>query len=156
VTARLLVTALVLASAALARAEAPAPRKLALDPLAVRGGVEPSLASVVEQRLCQALAEAAAGADLVCPEDVAAAASMARSEALMGRCPSDECMKKVEELRAAPRRVGGFLERDGKGLVLTLVLREDGVPDPRTASARLPQELDGLLAGVPGLVKKLF
>jgi hypothetical protein len=142
-----------------ARAEGPdpegAPRpKLVLDPLDVRD-VQRSLAAAVELRACQALAEASPGVDLVCPEDVAAAAAIARQDAVMGRCSSEECLKRVEEMRASPRRVTGSLVRDGKGLLLRLDLRT-GLSEPRTASARLPDDLDAMLSAVPGLVRQLL
>jgi len=137
-----------------AGAEGPAAAKLVLDPLDVRG-VQRSLAAVVEQRVCQALQDRSPGVDLVCPEDVAAAASIARQDAIMGRCSSEDCMKHVEDLEAGPRRVKGSIERDAKGIVLSLTLR-DGAGDPRTVSDRLPEDLDALLARVSPLVGKLL
>jgi len=136
------------------RAQGPVAAKLVLDPLDARG-VQRSIAAVVEQRVCQALQERSPGVDLVCPEDVAAAASIARQDVIMGRCSTEECMKHVEELKASPRRVNGRIERDAKGLVLSLVLSE-GAGEPRTVSERLPEDLDALLARIPPLVRKLL
>jgi hypothetical protein len=144
--------ALLVASAA--RPGGGASSKLALDPLDVRG-VQRSIAAAVEQRVCQALQDRSTGVDLVCPEDVAAAASIARQEAIMGRCATEDCMKRVEEMKAAPRRVTGFIERGAKGIVLSLTLRE-GAGEPRTVSERLPEDLDALLGRISPLVEKLL
>jgi hypothetical protein len=146
--------ALVALAGAAGAGDGRAAAKLALDPLDVRG-VQRALAAAVEQKLCQALHERAPAADLVCPEDVAAAASIARQEVILGRCTSEECMKRVEDMRIAPRRVNGWIERDAKGIVLSVTLR-DGEAPPRTVSERLPEDLDPLLARIPGIVEKLL
>jgi len=140
----------------IARGEEPAAAhpKLVLDPLDAKG-VQPSLASAVEGRVCQALGDASPGVDLVCPEDVAAAMTIARQDALMGRCASEECMRRVEEMKAGPRRVTGAIRPDGKGLLVRLDLRE-GMKEPRSVEAHLPGDLDALFAGVPVLVQKLL
>jgi len=135
--------------------EPAAPRpKLVLDPLDAKE-VQRSLASAVEGRVCQALGEASPGVDLVCPEDVAAAMTIARQEALMGRCATEECMRRVEEMKAGPRRVTGAIRPDGKGLLVRLDLR-DGMKEPRSVEAHLPGDLDALFAGLPGLVQRLL
>ncbi|MFO0580915.1 MAG: hypothetical protein U0229_01440 [Anaeromyxobacter sp.] len=146
--------ALALAALAAAGEGGPA-QKLVLEGLDAREAPRP-LAGLVEQRLCQALGERLANADLVCPEDVAAATEMARNDAIMGRCSSDACLDRVEEMRRAPRRLSARMARDGKGWLLTLVLRTDGEPEPRIAKARLPDDADAILSRVPDLVKQLL
>jgi len=147
--------ALLAALAVLAGADPAAPTKLVLEPLEVRDAPRP-LATLLEQRICLALAELQPGVDLVCPEDVAAASTMARNDAIMGTCRSDACMERVEAMRKAPRKVTGSLARDGKALLLTLVLRVDGVTEPRLAKAKLPDDVEAALARVPALVKELL
>jgi hypothetical protein len=150
------VTGAVLAAlAVLVGADPTAPQKLVLEPLEVRDAPRP-LATLLEQRVCQALAEQVPGAELVCPDDVAAASTMARNDAIMGTCRSDACMERVEEMKKAPRKVTGSLAREGKALLLTLVLRVDGVAAPRVVKAKLPDDLEPALARVPALVKELL
>jgi hypothetical protein len=155
--ATLLALALAVAPA-LVPAEGPpepaAPQKLVLDPLDLRD-VQKALGAAVELKVCQSLSEASPGVDLVCPEDVAAAMAIARQDAVMGRCASEDCVKRVEEMRAGPRRVTGALVRDGKGVSLRLDLRE-GMKEPRTVQARLPEDLEALLGAVPALVRQLL
>jgi len=147
--------ALLAALAVLAGTDPAAPQKIVLEPLEVRDAPR-ALATLLEQRICQALAELQPGVDLVCPEDVAAASTMARNDAIMGTCQSDACMERVEAMRKAPRKVAGSLAREGKVLVLTLVLRVDGIAEPRLAKAKLPDDVEAALARVPALVRELF
>lgn len=145
-----------LCAARVARAEdaSPAPRlRIALDPLRAVG-VDPALAEAVEERVCAAIAEAVE-ADVVCPSDVAAVALVAKNAMVFGECQSDECLRRVEEVRSADRRVGGALERGEKGLVLTLHVTAPDGPGPRVLE-RLPADVDALMARLPGAVKKLF
>lgn len=146
----------VAAPAGSSRGEEPAVTrpKLVLDPLDAKE-VQASLAMAVEGRVCQALGDASPGVDLVCPEDVAAAMTIARQDALMGRCSSEECMRRVEEMKSGPRRVTGAIRPDGKGLLVRLDLR-DGMKEPRSVEAHLPGDLEALFAGLPGLVQKLL
>ena len=59
-------------------------------------------------------------------------------------------------MKKGPRRVTGSLAREGKGYLLTLVLRVEGVADPRIARAAVPADAEGALARVPALVGQLF
>jgi hypothetical protein len=133
--------------------KAPAKLRIALDRLRP-AGVTPAFAAAVEERVCAALAELPA-LDVVCPSDLAAAAVLAKNAAVFGECASDDCMKRLDEVKAADRRVSGAVERGGKGLVLSLQVTGPDGPGPRVAE-RLPEDLDAILAKVPGLVKKLF
>lgn len=145
------------ALAAGAGAEEPAPRRpkdrIALERLRAPG-VSPALVEVVEERICAALGEAS-GADVVCPADVAAAAELARQSALLGECKTEECLKRVDALRAADRRVTGAIDRSEGGLVLSLQLEGPAGAGPRRVE-RLPEDLDALVARIPVVVKKLF
>ena len=134
-------------------AKAPPRVRVALDPLRAVG-VSPALAEAVEERICAALAERP-GLDVVCPSDVAAAALLARNAALFGECQGDECLRRVDAVRAADRRVGGAVERGERGIVLSLQLTGPGGPGPRVVE-RLPEDLDGIVARIPAVVAKLF
>ena len=140
-----------------AAAEEPAPsrprERISLERLRA-SGVSPALVEVIEERLCAALPEAS-GAEVVCPADVAAAAELARQSALLGECKSEECMKRVEAVRAADRRVTGAIDRSERGLVLSLQLEGPAGAGPRQVE-RLPEDLDALVARIPAIVKKLF
>jgi hypothetical protein len=116
--------------------------------------VSPALVEVVEERICSALGEAS-GADVVCPADVAAAAELARQSALLGECKSEECLKRIDAVRAADRRVTGAIDRSEGGLVLSLQLEGPSGAGPRRVE-RLPEDLDALVARIPVVVKKLF
>ncbi|HEY6099787.1 MAG TPA: hypothetical protein VIW03_10180, partial [Anaeromyxobacter sp.] len=104
--------------------------------------------------ICAALGEANGG-DVVCPADVAAAAQLARQSAVFGECTTDDCLKRVDAVRAAPRRVTAALERSERGLVLTLRLTGPAGPGPAMVE-RLPEDLDALVAAVPLAVRKLL
>lgn len=152
--------ALALALCGGARAEEPeeakaAPRrKVALDPLRVNG-VAPALAQAVEDRVCALIGDLA-DADVVCPSDVAAAATLARTAVVLGECQSDECLRRVDAVKRADRRVTGALERGEPGsLVLSLQVTSEAGPGPRLVE-KLPEDLDALVARLPALVKKLF
>ena len=139
-----------------ARAEEPAGARRArigLDRLRA-SGVSPALAAAVEERVCAALAEVA-DADVTCPSDVAAAALVARDAAVFGACASDDCMRRVDEVRAADRRVSGSVEKAGAGLVLTL---EVGAGDGSTRRVvePLPEDLEEIEARLPAAVRKLL
>lgn len=146
---------LVLATCGLPSAaqEGPARVRLALDRLRT-AGVPDGFAAAVEERLCAALG-ARAELEVVCPSDVAAATVLARNAALFGECRSDDCMKRVEALKAAEQRISGALERSGKGIVLSLQLTRADGPGPRIVES-LPDDLDAVLARVPALVKRLL
>ena len=152
----LAVAALGLALAGGAHAEEPpAPGKVRVGLEKLRAsGVTPAYAEAVEERICAALAELPR-LEVVCPSDVAAAAVLAQRAAIFGECRSDDCMKKVEAMKAADRRVTGALERAEKGLVLSLQVTAPEGPGPRVTE-RVPEDLDALLAKVPAIVKKLF
>ncbi len=158
-TVRALAAALVgaLALAGPARAADPKPAaatlRIALDPLRA-SGVAPALAAVVEDRVCAALTEVSR-ADVVCPSDVAAAGAIAKSAMAFGECQSDECIRRVDALRSADRRVTGAIERGEKGLVLSLQLAGPQGGGPRVVET-LPEDVDALVAAVPAAVKKLF
>jgi hypothetical protein len=148
--------ALGLALAGAVRAEEPfAPRRvrIGLDRLRATG-VSQVLAEAVEERVCAVLAEVA-DADVTCPSDVAAAALIARNAALFGECRSDDCMKRVEAVRTADRRVSGSLERAEKGVVLSLQLSATDGPGTRVVE-KLPEDLDEILARLPAAVRKLL
>jgi hypothetical protein len=152
---RALATGLALALAAGARAGEPGAAKLRIGLEGLRAaGVSRALAEAVEGRVCAALAEAS-GADVVCPADVAAAVSLAKSAATFGECQPDDCLKRVEAVQRADQRVSGALERGEKGLVLSLQLTRPDGPGPKVVE-KVPEDLDGILARVPGAVKKLF
>jgi hypothetical protein len=145
---------LALAAGAAARAGDAQPRpRLALDPLRVRE-VSPALAQVVEDRVCAALGERP-GIDVVCPADVAAAVLLARNAAVLGECQSDDCLKRVDDARAADQRVTGAVEKGEKGIVLSLQLTTAKGPGPRVVE-KLPADLDAVVARIPGIVKQLF
>jgi hypothetical protein len=145
--------ALVAPGAPRAAETGPARVRLALDKLRVRD-VQPALAQVVEDRVCAALGERA-GLEVVCPADVAAAALLARNAALFGECKADDCMKRVDDVKAADQRVGGAIEKGEKGLVLSLQLTTTSGPGPRVVE-KLPDDVDAIVARIPGIVKKLF
>jgi hypothetical protein len=145
--------ALAVALALPARAAEAAPLRIALEPLRA-AGVSPVLASLVEERVCAALAEAAR-ADVVCPADVEAAAALAKRSMELGECRADDCVRRVDAFRAADRRVTGALERAPGGLVLSLQLAGPAGPGARVAEA-LPEDVDGLVARLPALVRRLF
>jgi hypothetical protein len=155
--------AVALALAALAAAPAPAraaearpshegPR-VALDPLRAPA-IAPALREAVEERLCSEIARAAR-AEVVCPGDVAAALVAARHSAVFGECATDECLRRVDAMRSAERRVSGALERGEKGLVLSLQLAAGAAPGPRVVE-KLPDDLDALLSRLGEAVDKLF
>ena len=150
-----LCAALCASSGARAEEARPAPKKLriALDRLrAVR--VAAALAEAVEERVCAALAEVSR-ADVVCPADVSAAATLAKSAMVFGECQSDECLRRVDEVRSADRRVSGAIERGEKGLVLSLQLTAPDGSGARVVE-RLPDDLDAIIARLPAAVKTLF
>jgi hypothetical protein len=134
-------------------AAAPAKGRVALEALRAPG-VSRALVDLVEERICVALGEAS-GADVVCPADVGAASALARQSALLGECSTDECMKRVDAIRAADRRVTGVLERAGGGLTLSLSL-SDASGGGVHVSERIPEDLDALASRIPAIVKKLF
>ena len=147
---------LALAAGSGARGEEPAPVRrvrIGLDKLRA-GGVSEVLAEAVEERVCAALVEVA-DADVTCPSDVAAAAALAKNAAVFGECRSDDCMKRVEAMKAADRRVSGSLERAEKGVVLSLQITGPDGPGPRVVE-RLPEDLDEILARLPAAVRKLL
>ena len=134
--------------------DASAPKvRVALDRLRVRE-VSPALAQVVEDRVCAALGERA-GFEVVCPGDVAATALLARNAALLGDCRSDDCMKRVDDVKAADQRVTGAIEKSEKGIVLSLQLTAASGPGPRVAE-KLPEDLDAIVERIPAIVKRLF
>jgi hypothetical protein len=148
--------ALGLALAAPAPAEDPKPParvRVGLDPLRV-AGVSPAFAEAVQDRLCVALGEVP-GVDVTCPADVAAAALLARNAVVFGECQQDECLKRVDAVRSADRRVSGALERGEKGVVLSLQISGPSGPGPRVVE-RLPEDLDAVVARLPAAVRKLF
>jgi hypothetical protein len=152
--ARAATVALALAApAAPAEDAAPAKARLALEPLRVRD-VPPSLAQIVEDRVCAALGERPAF-EVVCPADVAAAAVLAQNAAVFGDCRSDDCVKRVEDAKAADQRVSGTIEKGGKGIVLSLQLTTASDPGPRVVET-LPEDLDAIVGRIPGIVKHLF
>jgi hypothetical protein len=148
-----LVAALALAGAAHAGEAAPAAPRTALDPLRV-AGLPAALAQAVESRICAALADAARG-EVVCPADVEAAAALAKTAMVFGECRADECLRRVDALRSADRRVAGSLERGEEGVVLSLQLSTPEGPGPRVVET-VPEDVDALVARIPALVGKLF
>jgi hypothetical protein len=128
--------------------------RLGLDRLRA-AGVEKAYADVVEQQLCAALSERVKDDALVCPADVEAAAALAKSAMVFGECQADDCLKRVEALRAAADRVTGSLERKDGAVVLSLKLARAGGASVE-AAGKLPDDLDGAAERVPGIVKKLF
>jgi hypothetical protein len=148
--------ALGLALAGAARADEPSPPakvRVALEKLRA-SGVAPALAEAVEERVCAALGELPK-LEVVCPSDVAAAALLAQRAVIFGECSSDDCVRSVEAMRAADRRVTGAVEKGEKGLVLSLQITAPEGPGRRVAE-KVPEDLDGLLAKVPAVVRKLF
>jgi hypothetical protein len=128
-------------------------QRLRLHPLEARG-LSAALAGLVEARLCQALAEAG-GLEVVCPEDAAAAAALARQEALLGGCASDECLRRVARATEAALEVRGRLAREGSGLRLSLTLTGPG-GRRSSAQAALPAELEPLVARLGPLARQLL
>jgi hypothetical protein len=151
--ALLAAAALALGGAGRAAEAAPAALRTALDPLRA-AGVPPGLAEVVEGRICAALSEAGSG-EVVCPSDVAAAAALAKAGMMFGECQADECLRRVDAMRSADRRVAGSLERVEGGFVLSLQLTSGQGSGPRVVEA-LPQDVDALVAHIPAAVRKLF
>ena len=148
--------ALGLALGGVASADEPAARqrlRLGLDKLRA-AGVSEVLAEAVEERVCAVLVEVA-DADVTCPSDLAAAAVLARTAAVFGECRSDDCMKRVEAVKSADRRVSGSLERGEEGVVLSLQLTGPDGPGPRVVE-RLPEDLDEIFARLPAAVRKLL
>lgn len=143
------------ASASAAEAKpASAPLRIALDRLRA-AGIAPALAAVVEERVCAALAEVS-HAEVVCPSDVEAAAALAKTAMAFGECQSDECLRRVDALRSADRRVTGAVERGEKGIVLSLQLAgPEGAAGARVVD-KLPEDVDALVAEIPAVVQKLF
>jgi hypothetical protein len=130
----------------------PRPR-VALEKLRAAGVSEP-LAQAVEERVCATLLEVAK-AEVVCPADVAAASALAKNAAMFGECQPDDCLRRVDQLRAAERHVTGAIEQGEKGLVLSLQLTGPSGPGPRVVET-LPADLEPLLSRVPAVVQKLF
>jgi hypothetical protein len=135
-------------------APAPARLRIGLDTLRA-AGVEQAWAEAVEQRVCAALAEVARDADVACPADVQAAARLAKDAMVFGGCQPDDCLKQVDAVRAADARVSGALERKDGAVVLTLRLSGRGGWTAE-AAGRLPEDLAGVAARVPEIVKKLL
>lgn len=131
----------------------PQQARIALERLRAPG-ISEALAEVIQGRVCAALAEVSR-AEVVCPSDVAAAAALARQAALFGECATDACLARVDALRAADRRVTGAIERTGEGLFLSLQLSGPGGASPLLVE-RLPEDLDALVAAIPGFVQKLL
>lgn len=133
---------------------APSRPRIVLERLSLKG-VEKALGETIEGQLCQALG-AAAQAEAICPDDIAAAATLARQSALFGECTTDDCMRRVDAIRDAERRVSGSLTIADDGIVLSLTLSErNGQPISRTLQ-KLPKDLDGCVAAAPEVLKKLF
>lgn len=155
--------AVALAAAALAAAGPPATagpeargpgsHRVALDPLRAPG-VAPALAEAIEERLCSEIGRAAR-AEVVCPGDVAAALAAARRSAALGECASDECLRRVDAVRTAERRVSAAIERGEQGLVLSLQIATRDGPGPRVVE-RLPEDLDALMSRLATVVDRLF
>lgn len=151
----LFLAAFLLASASAAEAAPAAALRVALRPLRPEG-VEPSLASFVQSTVCAEIGRQK-DVEAVCPEDLAAAAAMARTSVAFGTCASDECLKKLEELARADRRVTGEVSRAGDGLLLSLALWQGEAARPeRQVSERLPADPKALLDRIPEVVRKLF
>jgi hypothetical protein len=137
-------------------AEPPAParkERIALERLRATG-VSAALAETVEERVCAALSEAS-GAEVICPSDVAAAAALARQAFALGACTTEECLRRVDAVGAADRRVTGALERGEGGLVLSLAIAGAAGPGTR-AVERLPEDVDALIARIPDVVRRLL
>ncbi len=150
------IAALVVAGAALAdEPKAPARKQLriALEPLKA-SAMEAALVAAVEEQLCAEMARAT-GAEVVCPGDVAAAAEAARQGAIHGECSTDECLRRVDALKAADKRVSASLERGEGTLVLALQLVDREGSGGRVVE-KLPQDVEGLFSRLPGAVRKLF
>ncbi len=143
--------------AAVAGAEEPAPAarkpRIALEPLRAPG-LSAALVAAVEDRLCAEIA-GATGAEVVCPSDVAAAMAVAREAAFHGSCATDECLRRVDAMKDADRRVSGALERGDGVLVLSLQVVDRSGPGGR-AVVKLPEDLDGLFSRLPDAVRKLL
>jgi len=133
----------------------PAPKKLrvALDKLRAVG-VAAALAEALEERVCAALADVSQ-ADVVCPSDVSAAVFLAKNAVVFGECQSDDCLRRVDALRSADRRVSGAIERGEKGLVLSLQITAPDGAGPRVVE-RLPDDVEAMMARLPAAVQKLF
>jgi hypothetical protein len=146
-------------AAGAAGAEEPAPAsaarkvRIALEPLRAPA-MSVALVEAVEENLCAAIA-AATGADVVCPGDVAAMAVAAREGAILGACATDECLRRVDAMNDADRRVSGSLERGEGVLVLSLQVVDRAGPSGRSVE-KLPEDLDGLFSRLPGAVRRLF
>ncbi len=141
--------------AAAAAAPAGAPLRVALRALRSEG-VEPALASLVQSSVCGAMGRQK-DVEAICPEDLAAAAELARSSVAFGTCTSEECLRRLEELARADRRVTGEVSRAGDGLLLSLALWEGAAAAPkRKVSERIPADPKALLDRVPEVVQKLF
>jgi hypothetical protein len=140
-------------------ADPPAPparaarERIALERLRSEAVAE-ALVEAVQERICAALPEAS-GAEVLCPSDLAAAARLAQQAALLGECASDDCLKRLDAIRSADRRVTGGLERGESGLVLWLQLTGPAGAGPKLVE-RLPEDLDALVARIPAVVRKLF
>jgi len=132
----------------------PARLRLGLDRLRT-AGVEKVYSEAVDQRVCAAIAERARDAEVVCPADVEAATLLAKDAMVFGECQADDCLKRVEAVRAADVRVTGALERKDGAVVLSLRLARPGQPAAE-AAGKLPEDLDGMAERVPGIVKKLL
>lgn len=146
---------LVLLCLAAAPAEPPPALRVALRPLEARG-VEPALVSLVESSVCSEIGRQK-GVDAICPEDLAAAAEMARTSAAFGNCAPDECLKQVDAMARADRTVTGEIGRAGEALLLTLTLWEGGgTRAAKKVTERLPADPAKLLDRVPGVARKLF
>ncbi len=155
--AALVALALAVAGAAGAEeAQAPAPParvRVGLDRLRV-AGVSKALAEAVEDRVCAALGERK-DLDVVCPADVAAAMLLAKNAAVFGECQSDDCVRRVDAVKAADRRVTGAIEKGERGVVLSLQITSPSGPGPKVVE-KLPVDLDAIAARIPAVVKKLF
>lgn len=132
---------------------APGAERIALDPLRAAGLPE-GVREAVEDRICAALAEASK-ADVVCPSGIAAAALLAKQAVMFGECLPDECLRRVDAMRQADRRVAAALAQGERCLVLSLEITMRGGPGQRVLE-KVPEDVDALLARVPDVVKKLF
>lgn len=151
----LLLVALLPAAAAAADAVSPPALRVALRTLRSEG-VEPSLAALVQSAVCAEIGRQK-GVEAVCPEDLAAAAELARSSVAFGTCTSEECLRRVEALARADRRVTGEVSRAGDGLLLSLELWDGEATRPRRKVAeRIPADPKALLGRIPEVVQNLF
>jgi hypothetical protein len=116
--------------------------------------VLPVLVEAIESRLCQALAEASR-AEVICPEDLAAVAELARQEALLGSCESEECLRRAERAGEAGVQIHGRLVKEGDGLRLTLTLTGVGGRAGQ-AEASLPAALEPLAKRLGPLARALL